>query len=159
MLHAVNFQMAKAVVGRVVKRNDKSAIVAFSGELTFEIDGGGEGVRSVTGFLSTAPSAVPQRQTLQCRGLRELLSRQTVRALSWHSLGAPVLSLWRRGWWCLALNLPSRVRSTSSRCRSKTASSRKRRCGATSTPLCPETVMKNLSPSSRRCESGAVWRG
>ncbi|RNF27612.1 oxidoreductase-like protein [Trypanosoma conorhini] len=57
MLHAMNFQMPKAVVGRILEKNEKGAILAFSGELSFDVDG-----ERVTGYLYCALNSAQQAE-------------------------------------------------------------------------------------------------
>ncbi|ORC89253.1 oxidoreductase-like protein [Trypanosoma theileri] len=46
MLHIMQFHMPISAVGRILETNDKGAIVAFSGELTFNL-----GAENITGFF------------------------------------------------------------------------------------------------------------
>ncbi|KEG12053.1 oxidoreductase-like protein [Trypanosoma grayi] len=57
MLHAMNFKMPKTAVGRILETNRRGAIVAFSGELAFEMEG-----EIVTGFLYCALNSAPQAE-------------------------------------------------------------------------------------------------
>ncbi|KAH9593378.1 Oxidoreductase [Trypanosoma melophagium] len=57
MLHIMQFHMPISAVGRILETNDKGAIVAFSGELTFKLDD-----ENLTGFFYCALNSAPQAE-------------------------------------------------------------------------------------------------